>query len=551
MSKSKNFTYNNLKSKNGSKCREKYVIRNFPEKYNNIISFKKENTLNLDFPELLYCYLHTLKNVPTCKSKDCDGKLSFESFNYGYKGTFCSVKCGCSDKEKIAKTKKTIQDKYGVDHISQVPEIKNQIKKTIQNKYGVDNIMHLPETSIKIKSTMLERYGVDNAMKLDKFLKKSLETNRNNHGGELSIHTPEVRKKRNKTVSENFLEKYQDINFINPHGNEIEFSCGCIKNETIQLNRATFRFRYNNNIKLCTLCNPIDNNSYGEKTLFEFITSIYEGEIITNDRKVLNGKELDILLPQENLAIEYNGLYWHSNAKVDKNYHLNKTEKCNLNGYKLLHVFEDEWINKFEIIKSIIRNNLKITKKKTYARLTIVKEISTKVAKKFLVENHIQGYCNSTYKFGLYDSNGILTSVMTFGHLRKSLGQKQATPNHYEMLRFANKINSNVVGGASKLYKYFLRNYKPVYVLSYANRRFFDGAMYKTLGLEFVKTTTPNYFYIKKSGDLYERENRFKYRKDVLVKEGYDPNKSEREIMEDRGFLKIYDCGTYKFEKWY
>jgi hypothetical protein len=544
-----NFTYEGLKSKNGSRCREKNVSKKFPEQYGLILEFKESNNLDLDFPQVLYLYLHNLTSPPTCKCENCNNPLSFESFNYGYKGTYCSTKCATNDEEYINNKKETVRGKYGVDYVVESKKVQNKAKQTIQDKYGVDNIMHLPETTDKIKKTMLDRYGVDNAMKLKEFSEKAIETNKQNNGGVHNLQKKENKDKRNKKVNDSYTEKYKDIDFIKSTGKVVQFYCGCVKQKICEMDRATLRFRHKNNIPTCHYCNPIDNSSYGEKTLQEYVQSIYNYEILLNDRTILSGKELDIVLPKQKLAIEYNGLYWHSDAKVNNAYHLNKTKTCNENGYSLLHVFEDEWIKTPEIVKSIIKNKLGLIKNRLYARKTELKEINTKEAKDFLNKNHIQGYVNSSYKFGLFFEDE-LVSVMTFGGLRLSLGQTKETGS-YELLRFATKLNTVVIGGASKLYKYFLKKYSPKYVVSYANRRYFNGELYKNLGMDYVKETDVNYHYVKKSGDLYFRENRFKYRKDVLVKEGFDPNKSEREIMTDRGFLRIYDCGNFKYEKYY
>ena len=161
---------------------------------------------------------------------------------------------------------------------------------------------------------------------------------------------------------------------------------------------------------------------------------------------------------------------------------------------------------------------------------------------KFLEDNHIQGKLGAKVRVGLYH-NEELVSLMTFGSLRKSLGSK-SQEGDWELLRFCNKLNTNVVGGASKLLKYFINNYKPDNIISYADRRWSEGNLYYNLGFKLVGETRPNYFYLNTS----RRESRFKYRKDILVKQGYDPNKTEREIMKERGYLRIYDCGTLKFE---
>lgn len=132
---------------------------------------------------------------------------------------------------------------------------------------------------------------------------------------------------------------------------------------------------------------------------------------------------------------------------------------------------------------------------------------------------------------------------MTFGNLRKNLGQK-AKEGNFELLRFCNKLNTTVIGGASKLFKYFIKNYNPYYVISYADRRWSSGNLYYKLGFEFVHNTQPNYFYTKGNSRL----NRFGFRKSELVKQGFDPLKTEHEIMKERGYNRIYDCGAMKFE---
>ena len=158
-----------------------------------------------------------------------------------------------------------------------------------------------------------------------------------------------------------------------------------------------------------------------------------------------------------------------------------------------------------------------------------------------LNSNHIQGFVGSNVSYGLYYKNE-LVSIMTFGGLRKSLGYnpKKGT---YEMIRFCNKLNHNIVGGASKLFKHFIKINKPKEIISYSDNRYFDGSLYGKLGFEFIEETKPNYFYVIN----HNRENRFKYRKDVLVKEGYDKSITEKEIMKSRGYSRIWDCGNKKW----
>ncbi len=294
----------------------------------------------------------------------------------------------------------------------------------------------------------------------------------------------------------------------------------------------------------CTKCNPMTSKT--ELEIYNFIkdnTTITVNQGVRNILK--NGKELDIVIPSLNIAIEFDGLYWHSDKYLNTSYHLDKTKSCNEVGYRLIHIFEDEWINKKEIVKSRILNVLNLSFNKIYARKTTIREVNSKEATKFLEENHIQGKIGAKIRLGLY-YNGDLVSLMIFGSLRKNLGSK-SKEGDWELLRFCNKLNTSVVGGASKLLKYFEENYKPSSLISYADRRWSEGQLYNKLNFTFLAETPSNYFYI--SG--YKRLNRFNFRKDILVSKGFDKNKTEKEITKELGYNRIYDCGSLKFKKVY
>lgn len=285
------------------------------------------------------------------------------------------------------------------------------------------------------------------------------------------------------------------------------------------------------------------NSSRMEKELGEILKS--NGiNVATNDRMVLEGYELDILLPDYNIAIEFDGLYWHNELNKTKNYHIEKTEKCLQKGIRLIHIFEDEWIENKELWISMILNMLQKSKEKIYARKCEVREIENKECNDFLAKNHIQGKCPSTIKIGLY-YNQELVSVMTFGKSRHFIGSGKY---QYELLRFCNKQNLNVVGGAGKLLSYFEKKYKPKSIVSYADRRWSVGNLYTKLGFVHTHNSSPNYFYVVGN----KRKNRFNFRKSVLVsKYGCDENVSEKEFCMSKKWYRIYDCGTMVFVKKY
>jgi hypothetical protein len=292
----------------------------------------------------------------------------------------------------------------------------------------------------------------------------------------------------------------------------------------------------------CTIC----RTSNAEMEVADFIKENYSGEILQRKKTIIPPYELDIFLPEMNLAIEYNGLYWHSSARenIDKNYHLMKTNMCEEKGIHLIHIYEDEWLIKKEIVKSRLLNILGKSNK-IFARECIIKEITATDSCTFQENNHIQGKLGASTHLGLFYNEEIV-SIMTFGQLRKSMG-RNAEVGTVELLRFCNKLNVSVIGGANKLFRYYLNNFKPKKVISYANRSWTmnnGNSLYEQMGFILKGITKPNYDYVVNG----QRKSRFTFRKDVLIKEGYDKNKSEREIMEERNIHRIYNSGNLLYE---
>lgn len=204
-------------------------------------------------------------------------------------------------------------------------------------------------------------------------------------------------------------------------------------------------------------------------------------------------------------------------------------------------IFSDEWKENKTIIKSRLKNLIGVSKK-IGARKCVIKEITdNSIVRKFLLENHQQGFVGSKVKIGLF-YNDELVSLITFGSLRKNMGQK-SKKDYYELLRFCNKLNYTVMGGASKLFKHFLKNYNPKEIISYADYRWSNGDLYRNLGFKELNKTIPNYFYIIDG----QRKNRFNFRKDLLVSDGYDKNMTEIDIMHQRHYYRIWDLGSIKF----
>jgi endogenous inhibitor of DNA gyrase (YacG/DUF329 family) len=287
--------------------------------------------------------------------------------------------------------------------------------------------------------------------------------------------------------------------------------------------------------------------SKAENEIADFLRS-FDVRVIQSYRpSFLEGKELDIFLPEHNIAIEYNGLLWHSESfgNRDKNYHLYKSQTCLENSIRLIHIFSDEWADKQEIVKNRLKNILSIKKdqEKIYARNCEIRKIDHKTLSEFLKNNHLQGSITASVKLGAFYRD-VLVSVMSFGSMRRALGSSSIAGT-YELTRFAS-IQS-IPGIFSKFISHFVKEHSPEKIISYLDLRWnFDAGhnVYVKNGFSFVSRSIPNYWYTK---DYNIREYRFQYQKSNLVKAGFDPSLSEREIMQQRGYDRIWDCGTAKF----
>lgn len=262
-------------------------------------------------------------------------------------------------------------------------------------------------------------------------------------------------------------------------------------------------------------------------------------EISFNNRTLINGNEIDIYIPSKNLAIEFNGLFWHSNK--EKNYHLLKTESCEKIGVKLIQIFEDEYTFHKGIVLSKINHIIDndYTLEKIYGRNCVIKEINFKDANDFLNKNHIQGGAKSTIYLGAYN-NEELIGVMTF---KKQTGEK------WELNRFATIITKRCIGVGGKLFSYFIRNFNPEEIKSFADRRWTDDSeknLYHKLGFRLSGVLRPDYRYFI-NGEK-KRIHKFNFRKQILNKKYNLPLElTETQMAEKIGARKIWDCGLYKY----
>lgn len=278
----------------------------------------------------------------------------------------------------------------------------------------------------------------------------------------------------------------------------------------------------------CSTCVPQYATSKNEKAILDFIRSQYNGWVIENDRTLIKPKELDILLPDLGLAVEYNAPYTHHNKD-----HLIKLQQVEAVGFRLLQISEHEWNNKQQQVKAklqaILGKNLKV-----YARQCTLEQIA--FPREFLEANHLQGAGQPTsLNYGLYLQDE-LVAVMTFGTPRFTAAQD------YELIRFCSLQGVTVVGGASKLLKAFVRDNPNKTLLSYADRRWSQGSLYQSLGFTHHHDSAPGYAYYKNNRKL-SRYQAQKQNLKTLFPEAYSDSLTETEIMELAGYCKMYDCG--------
>lgn len=294
----------------------------------------------------------------------------------------------------------------------------------------------------------------------------------------------------------------------------------------------------------CPICGNIYSN--GEFEIYNFLCNkLGEEKIKLHDRTILNGKEIDIFIPSKNIGIEYNGLYWHSeiNGK-DRNYHLNKLNECNNKGINLIQIFEDEYIKNKDLVLKKIEHilNLQNGYPKVMARKCLIKEISKKESRDFLSANHIQGYSNSSISYGAFYCEKLM-GVMCFTKTDKE--------DEWILNRFATNNDYICQGIGGKLFSYFLKQYNPKMVKSFADRRWTvtkDNNLYTKLGFNLTDILSPDYRYVNEKNPK-ERIHKFNFRKKIMSKKyGLDESLTEREMTKEMNFFKIWDCGLYKYQ---
>lgn len=477
-----------------------------------------------------------LMEAPKCY---CGAPLRFRTYKTGYT-KYCCPACANKDPEKKQKTKMGIMAKYGVENVSQLQSVKDKkvgkcnkgcgkpwtdktrtiFKQTMMNRYGVTHPSQLPDYVEKREKTWVSKYGVKHISELES-IKQS---------------------KRNKRDSATLIEHSDIENIVHRDGQTI-YICECPVHGKFEIPCSIYYDRKRLGSELCTTCQPV--GCINRSRLEAFIENILLEIGINFEKRVrgiLDQKELDFYIPEHKLAIECNGVYWHSDKiKTDKKYHYKKFQQCSNLGIQLLQIWED-WIqNKPDIVRNLILSKLGMYDKRIFARKCTIREIN-QLDVDVILQYHIQGSVKAPIRLGLFCGDK-LVACMLFNKFRGSMMGKYNSG--HELARFCTLPGIQVVGGASKLLAYFISHYNPSRIISFSSNDISNGSLYRVLGFINNKQSSGSYWYIQNNSLI--RYHRFHFRKSELAKLGYATG-TEFEIMNQLQYYRIYDSGTTCWE---
>lgn len=544
-----------------------------------------------------FVVINNIKEVPTCGYCGCYAPIGpnrYKTDHYYKNGfrAFCSRKCNA--KGSIEKREKTCIKRYGSKHHMGSSEVRKKISDTNNTRYGAsvyiaskefqekykkeyeektgyshhlanpDIIAKRENTNIenhgyknsfqfsrdKIVQSMIKNHGVESPLQNDEIKAKVFETNRERYKYHSPMMNQEVQQKSKDTCMRIYKHKYASRAHYSEKANEYLYdrdklqslydevgnSHQIAKELGIGSHRTILQALREHDIEIKDHSDK--RESEAEKQIRRFLEE--NGiEYIHNTYNIVPPKEIDIYIPDANVAIEYNGVYWHSDVYKDKWFHQEKSVGCMDKDILLIHVYEDQWVEPStrEIIKEkILQKCGQSNKQKVFARKCKVVDVEPVVARHFYLETHIQGYNDSKYNYGL-EYNGELIACVSFK-------KKQGYNNTFDLVRYATK--QNVVGGFSKLLKHFQRNVSWETIETFASLDYSHGGVYEKTGFENCGITEPNYYYFKG----LTRFSRNKFMKHLLsdLLDNYDEELTEKENMSLHGYTLMYDSGSIKYK---
>jgi hypothetical protein len=500
--------------------------------------------------------------------------------------------CTPEQKEDMRKKQEmTLLERYGVTNAMQSPEVLARIEAENIKKYGVPYHLQREEVKAKTKQTLINKYGVDTPFASQEILKKAHNTTKDKYGGLMTharkgaydkydgknpFHVPEVQAKRSEAMVAKYgtehalqnpeiyesmlrsnLTKYGRANPAQMHYSPDLWDILKDPNKFLETvkGRSSVQvaqdwhvssdliLRYARKHGVLEHMN-FSPRSAMEEDLTEWLTK-QDIPFKRNDKLVLRGKEIDVLLPAHNLGIELNGLYQHSElaGEKDPKYHWHKTKGCEIKGIQLLHVWQDEYWSHKHIIQSKILYLMGRITQKIPARSCVLAPIhDAKLESEFLNANHIQGYADYRQHSMAAWCNDQIVGIMSFAQRKGRL----------ELVRYATDVNCICVGLFSRLFHHAVKQFKfSGKIISQSDNRISNGALYLQTGWQYEGEQSPNYSY---TGDYQTRQNKEHFMKGKLTKKfSLDPDyvatNTEWQIMQDLGYDRLWDAGKKIWSK--
>jgi hypothetical protein len=512
-------------------------------------------------------YIHRAQSTRVTKSNQTTEEKDREIQKR--KSTLIS-KYGSTDnfwKHQAEQRKSTMMSRYGVEYTASSPELREKMKNTIREKYGVDNVFCIESVCEQSRQTSLEKYGAEYHQMCDEGKAARQQTCKEKYGASNALASKEIRKKIDDVLISRYgtkilahinpdkrtatlQEKYGVPNIRQAHINPTSLALLddpkwlveqhhtlektlvtiadelCVDPKTVGMRLQ----KYNIAIKRF-------GTSTGERSLLEFLETL-NTTIIPRTRSIIPPYEIDAFLPDAKIAIEYCGLYWHSDIhpRMDRKYHVRKTDMCADHGIRLLTIYEDEWLFKRDAVEQKIRSILhKETATPIHARKCKTLGVSSSDLIPLYESNHIQGPGRGSICYALVHEGTIVAGMSFINHGK----------GKYELNRYASSVR--IRGGFSKLLMAFKRSNRWSTITSYADRRWSVGTMYEQNGFTFDGNTQPSYWYL--SPNKLTRIHRSHFRKEKLTTRlsAYDPTLTEFENCDNNGVLRIWDCGLKRY----
>lgn len=413
----------------------------------------------------------------------------------------------------LEKSKSTCFKNRGVEFPQQDPAVTEITNKTFQEKYGVTRPAQHPDIQAKMQKTLFDKYGITNGMKLPDIV------NQVRRSSKITKYQSIVALRQGFTPLFS-AEEYADTE----PGQLLDWQCDHC---ALKFKQELMAGRI-----YCPNCNPL-SESWGESTVRKFLET-HNIQFDQNTRKIIPPLELDFYIPSLNLAIEFNGIYWHSEKILaDKNYHQNKFNACKAIGIKLIQIFEHELMFKQEIVFARLSRFLSISPAiKIGARNCSIVQLDAATSKRFFETNHLQGYRPSKNVWGLVYKKQVVAAL--------SMGKARYSKNlaEWELLRFAIASEFAVNGAMPKLFKHAVAELHAKSVVSYANLCWGEGDVYKHAGFSLVRYSKPAPWYFKTVEQVYSR---IKFQKHTLD----NPNNlSESAWAVENNFNRFWDAGN-------